>query len=344
MKVLVKFAEGTGNLEIREMPRPVPKDDEALVEIKAVGICGSDLQHYHSLHKITIPVVLGHEFSGDIVEVGGNVGSWSIGDRIASETHAHICKQCYLCRTLNYYLCKERKGFGSGVHGAFAKYISVPVRLLHRIPDNISYEEATVIQPAADVFHAVYTNTTITPGSNVVVFGPGPMGLLSVHFSRLLGAGRIIVVGLSSDKERMLIAKKMGADYTINLEKESLIDRVREITDGTGADVILEASGSAKAFYDGLKILAIKGQVTIIGVPTEPVELSLQELQHKEQRIQTSVMSSWPDYERVIQLIEAEKLSFSPLVTHILPIEDWEKGFELALSKKACKVVFTPTD
>ena len=163
MKAVVKFEEGYGNLEIRDIPKPKIKENEVMIEIKAAGICGSDIHHFKhgaktgvpAIFRMSIPVVLGHEFTGDVVEIGSGVKGWKIGERIIAETHAHACYECHLCRSGNYYLCGERKGFGSGVDGAFTSYIPVPANLLHRIPDGISYPNGTILQPAADVVHAV---------------------------------------------------------------------------------------------------------------------------------------------------------------------------------------------
>jgi 2-desacetyl-2-hydroxyethyl bacteriochlorophyllide A dehydrogenase len=342
MKAIVKFAQGYGNVEIREIPKPTIKENEVLIEIKAAGICGTDLHHYEAGENIAIPLVLGHEFSGDVVEIGEDVKGWKLGERIVSETHAIACLECYLCRGGDYHLCKERKGFGSGVNGAFTQYLAVPSRLLHRIPDSISYPEATILQPAADIVHAVITNTNVNPGDTVVVLGPGPMGLLTVGVSRAIGAGQVIVVGLDVDQERMEIAKKVGADVTINASKENLTERVRELTDGRGANIVFEVTGSTVALLQGLEILVKKGQLTIIGVHTQPVEIGIRPLQRAEQSIKGSAMSTWFDYERAIRLTQSGRLQLKPLVTNVLPITEYEKGFNLALTKKACKVVFTP--
>ena len=130
MKALVKFAEGHGNVEIREIPKPKIRKNEVLIEIRAAGICGSDLHHYEVGDDIAIPVVLGHEFAGDVVEIGSEVKGWKLGERVVSETHAQACYDCHLCKAGNYHLCRERKGFGSSVDGAFTQYLAVPARLL----------------------------------------------------------------------------------------------------------------------------------------------------------------------------------------------------------------------
>lgn len=341
MKAIVKYAKGYGNLEIREVPKPEIKNTEVLIEIKASGICGSDLQHYETGDHLIIPVILGHEFSGEVVEIGKDVGGWEIGERIVSETHAQTCQECYLCKSGNYHLCKNRKGFGSSVNGAFTKYIAVPARLLHRIPDELSYPEAALLQPAADIAHAVFTMTHVTPGDTVLVLGPGPMGLLTIEFSRVIGAGKIIVAGLDEDQARLAIATQIGGDYCINVSKEDLVEKVNGLTQGRGADVVFEVSGSKAAFLAGLKAMGRRGQMIIIGVPIQAVEIDLGALQAKEQTIQSSIMSTWLDYERVIQLSRAGKISLNPLISHLLPLAEWKKGFDLALSKKACKVIFT---
>ena len=342
MKAIVKFAKGHGNIEIREIQKPVVKDGEVMVEIKAAGICGTDLHHYEIGDQVAIPVVLGHEFSGDVIEIGKGVKGWKIGERVVSETHAHACYECYLCQTGKYHLCKERKGFGSSVDGAFTQFLAVPARLLHRIPDHLSYPEATIIQPAADIVNAVITNSSLKAGDTVVVLGPGPMGLLTVEVARAAGAGRVIVVGLDADRERMDVAAKIGADITINSSREDPVERVKELTDARGADVVFEVTGAKTALLQGLQMLAQKGQMTIIGVHRQPVEIPIRALQRAEQSIRGSAMSTWIDYERAIQLTKSGRIQLKPLISDVLPLTEWQKGFDMALNKQACKVIFTP--
>lgn len=342
MKAIVKFAKGHGNIEIREIQKPVAKEGEVLVEIKAAGICGTDLHHYEIGDQVAIPVVLGHEFSGDVIEIGKGVKGWKIGERVVSETHAHACYECHLCQTGKYHLCKERKGFGSSVDGAFTQFLAVPARLLHRIPDDLDYPEATIIQPAADIVNAVVTNSSLKAGDTVVVLGPGPMGLLTVEVARAAGAGRVIVVGLDADKERLGIAAKIGGDITINSSREDPVERVKELTDARGADVVFEVTGAKTALLQGLQMLGQKRELTIIGVHRQPVEIAIRALQRAEQSIRGSAMSTWVDYERAIQLTKSGRIQLKPLISNVLPITEWQRGFDMALNKQACKVIFTP--
>jgi L-iditol 2-dehydrogenase len=342
MKAIVKFAKGHGNIEIREIQKPVAKEGEVMVEIKAAGICGTDLHHYEIGDQVAVPVVLGHEFSGDVVEIGTGVKGWRIGERVVSETHAHACYACHLCQTGKYHLCKERKGFGSSVDGAFTQFLAVPSRLLHRIPDDLDYPEATILQPAADIVNAVITNSSLKAGDTVVVLGPGPMGILTVEVARAAGAGRVIVVGLDADKERLGIAAKIGADMTINSSREDPVERVKALTEGRGADVVFEVTGAKTALLQGLQMLGQKREMTIIGVHREPVEIPIRSLQRGEQSIRGSAMSTWIDYERAIQLTKSGRIQLKPLITSVLPITEWQKGFDMALNKQACKVIFRP--
>jgi len=340
MKALVKYAPGYGKLEVREVKEPEITKNQVLVEIKAAGICGSDVQHYEGRTKIKTPVILGHEFSGEIVKVGKKVKDWQVGDRIASETSAHICGICYYCKYGNYNLCSERKAFGSGVDGAFTKYIAVPARLLHRIPNEMSYDEAALVQPCADVVHAVTRNSEIFVGDTVVVLGPGPMGLLTTQVVKAQGAGRVIQTGHRG--VRLNIAEKIGADITIPVEEEDPIKIINDLTDDRGADVVYEASGAASAAVQALDMVRKQGQIIIIGVHLKPIELNLRTIEFKELVLRGSAMSNWIDYQRAINLISSKAVHVKPIITHKFPITEWAQAFKLISKKMVGKVIFTP--
>ena len=342
MLAIVKSAKGRGNIELRDVPRPTIGEDEVLLEVRAAGLCGTDLHHYEVGDTVAAPVILGHELVGLVAEVGRAVTGWHVGDRVVPETHAQICGRCALCRSGAYYLCTDRKGLGSGVDGAFTRYVAVPARALHRIPDDVPDGEAAVLQPAADIVHAVVANSGLRPGQDVVVLGPGPMGLLTVEIACALGAGQVIVVGLEADVARLAIAQEVGADRVVNASREDTYTSIMDATQGKGAETVFEVSGARQAFLDGLKILTRKGQITVVGVPTAAIEVDLHGLQAREQVIRTSIMSSWPDYETAIQLRRAGRLQLQPLISHVLPITAWKEGFDLGLTKRGCKVIFTP--
>jgi L-iditol 2-dehydrogenase len=187
MKAVVKYDNYDGATELREVPVPGIGPDDVLVKVAYIGVCGSDPHMHHNKvsYKVNVPLILGHEFSGTIEKIGDNVKSFCIGDRVTAETHADYCGECILCRTNNYHLCRERKGFGFGIDGAFAKYVKVPKRILHRVPDNVDLKDAALTEPFCVAYSALVKKTSINPGDTVVVIGPGPIGALCVKMASI---------------------------------------------------------------------------------------------------------------------------------------------------------------
>lgn len=339
MKALVKPANVSGKLEVREVDDPEAGGDEVVVEVKAAGICGSDVKHL--LRVRGTPVILGHEFSGEIVEVGSGVEGWGVGDRVVSETSGYICGRCYFCSTGDYHLCPERRGLGSGMDGAFARYIAVPQRLLHGIPDGLSYDEAALVQPCADIVNAVTRKADVYPGDVVVVLGPGPMGLLTTQVAKARGAATVVQTGHRG--VRLSIAAEIGADVTVPVEEEDPVEKVVEITGGVGADVVFEASGSASAALQAFEMVRRRGQVTFIASPPKPVEFDFRRILGKALTVRGSIMSKWIDYERAISMISSGAVRVGPIITHKFPITGWRKAFDaIMVEKSAGKVLFTP--
>ena len=341
MKALVKISPGYGDLEIRDVKDPELTEDQVLIEVKSAGICGSDVSYYKGSLRINTPVILGHELSGKIVKIGENVEGWGIGEKVTSETSAHVCGRCHYCRTGDYHLCVERKGLGSGVNGAFARYVAVPERLLHKIPDRLSFDEAAMVQPCADIVNAVTRNADVYPGDTVVVLGPGPMGLLTTQVAKASGAGKVIQTGHRGI--RLDIAKEVGADETIAIGEEDPVEKVLAMTDGLGADVVFEVSGSASAAVQAFDLVRKGGQITFIASPNQPVELDLRKILGKSLVVRGSIMSKWVDYERAIKLISRGKIRVKPIITHRFPITEWKKAFDAIINEKtAGKVILTP--
>jgi threonine dehydrogenase-like Zn-dependent dehydrogenase len=339
MKALVKPAGVSGVLEVREVDDPVVTADRVLVEVKVAGICGSDVKHLHQVRDE--PVILGHEFSGEVVEVGGLVEGWRAGDRVVSETSGHICGRCRFCMTGDYHLCRERKGLGSGMDGAFTKYIALPPRLLHGIPDGLSYDEAALVQPCADIVNAVTRKAKVYPGDTVVVQGPGPMGLLTAQVARARGASTVIQTGHRG--VRLSIAKEVGADVTIPVEEVDPVERVMELTGGAGADVVFEASGAESSALQAFEMVRREGQVVFIASPPGPVGFSFRSILGKGLTVRGSIMSKWIDYERAIGLISSGAVRVVPIITHKFPITEWRRAFDaITVEKTAGKVLLTP--
>src|SRR3954464_15732748 len=224
MSAVVHFALEPGAVELREIAVPDIADDQVLLQVGAVSVCGSDVHQAHNTHSwpVNVPVVLGHEFGGTVARLGRSVRGFKEGDRVVSETAAHICGDCMLCRTGLYNLCPTRKGFGYGIDGAMASYVKVPARCLHRIPDTLPFDLACLAEPHSVAYNAMCVNSTIRPGDLVVVLGPGPIGLLCARMAALAGADPLIVVGLTADRPRLETATRLGATRVVNAQEENV--------------------------------------------------------------------------------------------------------------------------
>src|SRR5918999_1399860 len=226
---VVQYALKPLAVELRDVVVPEIGDEDVLLRVGAVSVCGSDVHQAYNTHSwpVNIPVVLGHEFAGTVAKVGRWVRGFREGDRVVSETAAEVCGECTLCRTGRYNLCPRRKGFGYGIDGAMAAYVKVPARCLHHIPDTLPFELACLAEPHAVAYNALCVNSTIRPGDLVVVLGPGPIGLLCARMAALAGADPLIVAGRSNDAARLEIAPQLGATAVVDVDRESLQEVVR---------------------------------------------------------------------------------------------------------------------
>ncbi|MFW9802278.1 MAG: zinc-binding dehydrogenase [Candidatus Thorarchaeota archaeon] len=340
----MKTARGVGNLEIREIEDPKPGRDEVLIEVAAAGICGSDIHIKHDQSFYNPPVILGHEYSGTVVDVGPDVSGVKVGDKVVSPATAY-CGRCYQCKTghMNRCTAEGKRILGvSLANGAFAKYLAVPEYIIHGVPEGVSLEEAALAEPTACVVHAVAETTSICPGDTVVVQGPGTMGLLAVQVAKAMGAGKVIVTGVTADKWRFDIARKTGADLTIDVQSDTdPVEIVRDHTNGLGADVVIEASGACIACTQSLDFVKIAGHVSLVGVRGKPMEIDLDPMIEKELTMTGTwgtLPSSWV---KTLRLMGSRKIDVSSLITHRIALDDWEDGFNLMETQQAIKVLFT---
>jgi L-iditol 2-dehydrogenase len=345
MKALVKYALGPGNLEIRDIPEPMPGPGQVKIKIMEAGICGSDLHIYHSDIAIPVnpPVVIGHEFSGIVSAVGEGVTKYSPGDRVVSETAFYYCGVCDFCRAGYYNLCVERKTLGYWFNGVFTSYTVVPEARVHRIPDHVSFTAAAMTEPLACVTHAIYDLTRIVPGDLVLVSGPGAIGLMAMQVAKAFGA-RTIVSGTNVDTERLEMAKKLGADYTINVQQENLTDRVNSLSGNYGVDVVLECSGSPFAIDAALDVVKKRGWFTQIGLPGKKIEFNIERICFKEIHFSGSLGSRHASWKTAIDLVARGKVELEPLATVKLPITEWEKAFAMFEKKEGFKLFLLPVD
>jgi alcohol dehydrogenase/L-iditol 2-dehydrogenase len=343
MKALVKYGKNPEETAVRDFEIPKIKDDEVLIEIKYTGICGTDihLRYNKSAFDPPIPLILGHETAGIIVEKGNKIKNFNKGDRVTVETHADYCGNCYLCRTNNYQLCKKRKGYGFHVHGAFAKYLKAKERILHRLGDNVDFKLGALTEPLCVGYNAIVNKCKINPGDDVLIIGPGPIGIACVIIAGLYTPKRIIMVGTKGDKERLSQAKKFGADYVFDGENP-VLDSVLEITNGLGVDVVVDTAGVSETLELSINSVKPLGQIVKIGWGIKPVGFSLDPIIMKAVKLQGTFSHTWDVWENVLDLMNNKIIKPSDMITHILPLNRWKEGFELIENKEGLKVLLEP--
>jgi alcohol dehydrogenase/L-iditol 2-dehydrogenase len=344
MKAVVKYADKPGATELREVPVPEIGETDVLVEVAYVGVCGTD-PHLHnntSAFKFVRPFILGHEFAGTIVKVGDKVKGFSLGNRVTSETHAEYCGKCALCRQNNYPLCRERKGYGFHVDGAYTKFVKVPERILHHVPDNVSLKAASITEPFCVAYKAFVSNSNVNPGDTVVIIGPGSIGILCAKLAQLSGAGDIVVIGTEGDDKRLELSKDFGATITINSAKEDPLKKIMSLGDGYGAALVLDLAGSSSTLKLSMDAVRPAGQITKIGWGRQPVGFSLDPIIAKSVTLKGHFSHTWDVWEKCLTLMGKELVDLEKLITHELGIDQFEKAFELSESKEAVKVVLKP--
>ncbi len=344
MRALVKTAEGPGNLELREVPVPQIGADEALIRVRACGICGSDLKIQDDQHPYTPPVVIGHEFAGEISEIGAGVSGWQVGDRVVSEQHIGACGHCRQCLTGNAFACSAKRAPGYFTDGAFTEFIKVPAWLLHRIPEKLSFVEAAFTEPSAVAAHGMLDRTGINPEDVVVILGCGPIGLVAAKMAQEEGASKVIVTGIDRDEiARLPKGREIGIDHVVNVMKEDLAGLVNNLTHGEGADVVIELSGALPAINQAFQLARRLGRVGIIGQPpADEIKIPYRQAMFRALTVSFSYSSKYTSWERALSLFERGAINPSQFITHVLPLEAWEQGFELSRSGQAVKVVLEP--
>jgi alcohol dehydrogenase/L-iditol 2-dehydrogenase len=335
---VVNYAASSGSVDLREVPVPDIGEDDVLLEVANVGVCGSDLHQWTGDQSwpVNYPVVLGHEFGGHVVRRGARVTSWKEGDRAVSETAAVIDATSPLTRVGRYNLDPLRRGFGYGVDGAMTRFVRVPARCLHRVPDSLPFDRACLVEPCAVAYNAVVENTRLRPADRVVVLGPGTIGILCAALARLSGAD-VAIVGLESDAKRLDIARQYGCTTIVG----DAADWARQ-RDGLGADVVVDAAGVTETLALALDLVRPAGWITKVGWGRDPVGVSLDPIVQKNVTLQGSFSHHWAIWERVLGLLACGRLDVGPIVGGIWPITRWREAFEAMHGRSIVKSVLTP--
>jgi len=329
MEALVKYGRQDGDVELREISEPTLGPGEVLLQVKAVGVCGSDLHMWRESHSwpIKLPLVLGHEFCGVVVDVGKQVSNFRPGDQVACETAAKVCGECVYCLSGHYNLCPHRQGYGALADGAFTHYVVARPQILHHIPDNVPFEQAALTEPICVAYNALVEKTIMKPGDTVVIQGPGPIGIMALQVARLRGAGTLIILGTDSDTQRLAVAAELGADHTLNIQQDDPLDLVRSIGDGFGADLVVDCTGVSQALQQSLDLVRPNGHITKIGWGPQPLGFTLDPLIAKAATLQGSFSHTYPTWERVLRLLSKGQINLKPVIGGVYPLHKWETAF-----------------
>lgn len=333
------------NLQIADLPVPSPAADELLVRVAACGICGSDVHGYDGSSGRRIPpVVMGHEAAGTVEAVGSDVHDFAPGDRVTFDSTV-FCGKCEFCLNGQMNLCSNRQVLGVSCgeyrrYGAFAEFVSVPARISCHLPDDLSFQEAAMLEAVSVALHGVGV-TEMQMGSTVLVIGAGMIGLLLLQAARAAGASEVLISDI--DETRLKLAKDLGVDQALLASGQTLVDQVLQTTNGKGVDVVLEAVGRDETIASAIDCVRKGGTVTLVGNITPQVNLPLQKVVSRQIRLQGSCASSG-EYPQAIELMTQGKIKVGPLITAVAPLEDGASWFSRlhAREPNLMKIILDP--
>lgn len=340
MKAVMKTEPGYDNMTLVNIEEPKATGDQVKIKVAYTGICGTDVHAFTGEYPNSkTPVVLGHEFSGIVTEIGDAVKKVRVGDRVTSETTFTTCGECEYCQDKDYNLCTNRKGLGTQVNGSMAEFVISREESVHVLSNKISLEAAALTEPLACCVHAGLEKTTIREGDKVLIFGPGPIGLLQCQVAKAQGAF-VILAGITKDQKRLELAKSLGVDVIVDVLQENLVEIVLKHTNGYGVDKVFECSGAVPALNQGLPLVKKKGTFVQVGIfankinPIDQEAIVQREINYVGTRSQKP--SSW---HLALKLLENGKIDSDKMITKVVPLDAWRSGFEAVMAGNEIKVI-----
>ncbi|MEW5819137.1 MAG: L-threonine 3-dehydrogenase [Cyanobacteriota bacterium] len=343
MKAIAKVEAAPG-LELIEVNVPQIKNDEILIKVETTSICGTDLHIYNwdkwSQNRIKVPRVIGHELAGVVVDTGPQVRNIKVGDFVSAESHI-VCSNCYLCRTGQYHICRDFKIIGVDVDGVFADYVALPEICAWKNEDDFDRDLASIQEPFGNAVQTAYVDELV--GKSVAIFGLGAIGLFCIPLVEVAGATQIFAVDVNEYKLNLArkLSKKANILHGIN---DDVVSIMLDATDGLGIDVVLEVSGNNAALINELKVLRNGGRLSMLGIPSQPVELNL-----AEQIVLKGVSvygitgrKMFDTWYKTSSLIKSGQVDVKPVITHKFQMEDYKQAFELMKSGESGKIVLYP--
>ncbi|MCD6538560.1 zinc-dependent alcohol dehydrogenase family protein [Candidatus Bathyarchaeota archaeon] len=340
MKAAVLY--GVRDLRLEDVPKPEISDNEVLIRVNACGICGTDIHIYRGEWKTNTPIILGHEFSGVIADVGREVKGLNVGDPVVAEPNIP-CGSCYFCRmSERNYFCENLEATGVTVNGAFAEYVKVVASNVYRLPKAYNLDEAALIEPLACCVRGI-DQAKIKVGDTVAIIGAGPVGLILLQLA--LQSGASMVIQTDMEDSRLSLAKDLGADHTINVTKADPVESIKELTGGYGVDVAIEAVGKPEAITQAMRATRRGGRLVIFGVSPEDAVWKVRpfELYDKELTIKTSYRSPYT-FQRAVKIAVSGLVRLKPLISHVFKLDEIHGAFEVAEKRLegAVKVLVKP--
>ena len=312
-------------IEIREAEKPVPQEGEVLLEIKRIGICGSDIHAYYGKHPyISCPIVQGHEFSGRIVELGKGVSDFKIGDRVTVMPQL-TCGRCYQCQHGDYHICDNLKVIGCQAEGAAQEFLAVPQKLVIKLPDSINYDFGAMVEPLAVGVHAARRLPELK-GRNILILGAGTIGNLTAQAARALGAKAVMIADISD--VRLEIARNCGIDFTVNNIKQDLAEELKEKFGEAKADAIIECVGSDKTINQAISLARKGSEIIVVAVFGEKPMVDFGLIQDRELKVIGSLMYKKADYETALDLIQSRKVQLEPLVSRYFHLREYAEAYK----------------
>lgn len=337
MKALVKTKPAPG-IWMEDIPVPEVGHNDVLIEVRKTAICGTDIHIYQwdewASETIPVPMAVGHEFCGTIVEIGSEVQGFKIGDRVSGEGHI-TCGYCRNCRAGRRHLCRNTRGVGVNRPGCFAEYVAIPAFNTFKLPNVISDDMASILDPMGNATHAALSFDLV--GEDVLITGAGPIGIMATAIARYAGARHIVITDVND--YRLELARKMGATLALNVERESIDDAMKTLRMEEGFDVGLEMSGHPTAFQDMLRTMHHGGSIALLGIPPHDMAIDWNQVIFKGLTVKgiygREMFETWYKMSSMLQ----SGLDVSPVITHHFPASEYLRGFETMESGQSGKVI-----
>jgi L-iditol 2-dehydrogenase len=321
---------------LQEVPRPEFSPYEVTVRVRAVGICGSDLRIFNEITPGKKRIIIGHELSGEVADVGAKVHGFKTGDRVATSICIG-CASCRYCRKGYFNLCDKLEEIGVTIDGGMAEYVSVPARNVHRLPKAVTLEEATLADPLACSIRGLEM-VSIQKDAWVTVLGPGTIGLLAVQIAKRVLRARVIVTGTRED--RLALAKRFGADHVVDVGQENPVQFILDKTDG-GADFAFEATGSGKALEDAFFSTKRNGSIVAMTVHKQ-VQINMEPVIRNELKVYGSICYNYKEFDQALDLIGKKKVDLEHFTRNLFPLKEYDKAFAFAMSRQGIKTILKP--